>query len=178
MRPVTIARNYAEALFTLGEQSGRTQLYADLLDAVANAVAAAPQVEAVLMSPRVTKAKKGRILAEALPDAPREFVLFLQAVVKRGRQRLFGVIATEYLALLDVKLSRVRAHVTLARPASEAVRKKIAQSLTTAVGKQVLPEFDVNPALLAGVIVRVGDRVFDGSVRRKMARLRRQLLSR
>lgn len=178
MRPVTIAKNYAEALFALGEKDGRTQQYADLIDAVGNAIAAAPRVEAVLMSPRVTKTQKGRILADALPDAPREFVLFLQAVVKRGRQRLFGLMASEYLALLDVSLSRVRAHVTVARPADEALRKKIGQALTAAVGKEVLPEFEVNPGILGGVIVRMGDRVYDGSIRRKVARLRRQLLSR
>ena len=82
MRSETIARNYAEALFALGEKGGRTAEYADLLDAVAHGIAAAPRVEAVLMSPRVTKAQKAALLAAALTGAPREFVLFLQAVVQ------------------------------------------------------------------------------------------------
>ena len=178
MRPVTIARNYAEALFQLGEQSGHTGLYADLLDAVAHAVGTTPRIEAVLMSPRITKTEKSRILAKALPDAPRDFVLFLQAVVKRGRQRLFGDMAAEYLKLVDIKLDRVRAKVTVARAVDEKLRKKIAEDLTKAIGKQVLPDFDVEPAILGGVIVRVGDRVYDGSVRRRLVRLRRQLLAR
>jgi F-type H+-transporting ATPase subunit delta len=178
LRPVTIARNYAEALFQLGEQSGHTALYADLLDAVAHAVGTTPRIEAVLMSPRITKAEKARILAKALPDAPRDFVLFLQAVVRRGRQRLFGPMASEYLALVDIKLDRVRAKVTVSRAVDEKLRKKIAQDLTKAIGKQVLPDFEVEPAILGGVIVRVGDRVYDGSVRRRLVRLRRQLLSR
>jgi F0F1-type ATP synthase delta subunit len=55
VRPSTIARNYAEALFELGEKSGQTELYADLLDAVAAAIEVEPTVHAVLMSPRVTK---------------------------------------------------------------------------------------------------------------------------
>ena len=50
-----------------------------------------------------------------MKDAPREFVLFLQAVVKRGRHRILREIAHEYLVLLDQKLERVRAGVTLAR---------------------------------------------------------------
>lgn len=178
MRPVTIARNYAEALFVLGEKSGRTAEYADLLDAVASAIVGVPVIEAVLMSPRVTKAEKSRILAAALPKAPREFVLFLQAVVKRGRQRLFGLIASEYLDLLDISLDRVRATVTIARAADSKLQKQIAQRLTAAIGKEVLPLFHVDKAILGGVIVRVGDRVFDGSVRRRMSRLRRQLLAR
>ena len=136
MRSTTIARNYAEALFELGEGSGQTSLYAELIDAVAGAVETTPQVQAVLMSPRVPKAEKSRMLAAALKDAPREFVLFLQAVVKRGRQQLLREIATEYLGLVDIKLNRLRAGVTLARPADE----KMQQSLQEALGKQLRKE--------------------------------------
>lgn len=178
MRPVTIARNYAEALFALGEKSGRIQLYADLIDAVAHGVAAAPKVEAVLMSPRVTKAEKAKLFAEALKDTPREFVLFLQGVIKRGRQGLFGDIAQQFHALHDLKLNRVRASVTVAHPADEALRARIAAQLTAVMGREVLPHFTEDPAILGGVVVRVGDRVFDGSVRRKMTMLRRSLLAR
>jgi F-type H+-transporting ATPase subunit delta len=178
LRFETIARNYAEALFALGEKSGRTAEYADLLDAVAHGIAAAPTVGAVLMSPRVTKAQKSGLLAAALEGAPREFVLFLQAVVRRGRQNLFGQIAQEYQGLLDVKLNRVRAAVTVARPADAALRKRIAEQLSQVIGKQVLPHFHEDPGLLGGIVVRVGDRVFDGSIRRRMTMLRRALLAR
>ena len=178
MRAETIARNYAEALFGLGEKSGRTAEYAELLDAVAHGIAAAPTVEAVLMSPRVTKAQKSALLASALPGTPREFVLFLQAVVKRGRQGLFTQMVQAYQDLLDIKLDRVRAAVTVARPVDEALRRKITQRLIQVVGKEVLPHFLEDPALLGGIMVRVGDRIFDGSVRRRMTVLRRALLAR
>lgn len=178
MRPVTIARNYAEALFALGEKSGRIQEYADLIDAVAHGVAAAPTVQAVLMSPRVTKAEKARLFADALAGAPGEFVRFLQAVIRRGRQGLFTDIAQQFHALHDLKLNRVRAAVTVAHPVDEALRKRIADQLTAVMGRQVLPHFTEDPAILGGVVVKVGDRVFDGSVRRKMTMLRRSLLAR
>ena len=174
----TIARNYAEALFALGERGGRAAEYADLLDAVAHGIAAAPTVGMVLMSPRVTKAQKSALLAAALKNAPREFVLFLQAVVRRGRQGLFGEMAHEYQGLLDLKLNRVRAAVTVARPVDEALRKRIGERLSQVVGKKVLPHFHEDPALLGGIVVRVGDRVFDGSIRRRMTVLRRTLLAR
>ena len=178
MRSETIARNYAEALFDLGEKGGRAQEYAELMDAVAQGIAAAPKVQAVLMSPRITKPKKSALLAAALGTAPREFVLFLQAVVKRGRQGLFGEIAQEYAGLLDIKLNRVRAAVTTARPADETMRKVIGAQLSQVMGKEVLAHFHDDAEILGGVIVRVGDRVFDGSVRRKMTVLRRTLLAR
>ena len=177
MRPTTIARNYAEALFELGEQSGRTTEYAQLIDAVAGAIEMAPEVQVLLISPRVPKAAKSRLLAAALPNAPKEFVRFLQAVVQRGRQGLFREIAQEYATLVDVKFNRVRAGVTLAREPDEALRETIRKALTESFGKEVLPSFTADPAILGGTIVRVGERIYDGSVRRRMARLRRQLLS-
>lgn len=178
MRSVTIARNYAEALFELGERSGQTLRYAELIDAVAGAVEASPEVQAVLMSPRVPKAAKGRLLAGALKDAPREFVLFLQALVKRGRQQLLWEIAGEYLTLLDIKLNRVRAGVTLARPVDETLRRTLAEALSRQLGKEVLPSFVVDPEILGGTIVRIGEQIHDGSIRRRLTKLRRQLLAR
>ena len=178
MRDETIARNYAEALFELGERSGQTQRYADLIDAVAAAVETTPQVQAVLMSPRVPKSEKSRLLGAALKDVPREFVLYLQALIKRGRQKLLGEIAAEYHTLLDVKFNRVRAGVTLARPADESLKKTIQDRLSQQLGKEVLASFSVDPEILGGTVVRVGERIHDGSTRRRMTRLRRQLLSR
>jgi len=175
----SIARNYAEALFELAHRGqDRVEQFADLLDAVAHGIAASPRVQAVLMSPRVTKAAKAALLERALKDAPRDFVRFLTAVVKRGRQGLFSEMAHAYQGLVDIKLNRVRAQVTLSRPADAALRKKIAARLTEVVGKEVLPHYTEDPALLGGIIVRVGDRVFDGSIRRRMTLLRRALLTR
>lgn len=178
MRTETVARNYAEALFELGERSGHVEFYADLLDAVAAAVEQAPRVEAILMSPRVPKAEKARILGSALREAPREFVLFLQALVRRGRQQILRPIAVEYMNLLDLKLDRVRAGVTLARNPDEKLKRVIQDALSRQLGKQVIPAFSVDPEIMGGTIVRVGERVLDGSLRRRMTKLRRQLLSR
>jgi F-type H+-transporting ATPase subunit delta len=178
LRAETIARNYAEALFDLGERSGQTQRYADLIDAVAAAVETTPQVQSVLMSPRVPKSEKSRILGAALKDVPREFVLFLQALVKRGRQQLLREIAAEYHTLLDVKFNRVRAGVTLARPADDSLKQSILERLSQQLGKEVLASFSVDPEILGGTVVRVGERIHDGSIRRRMTRLRRQLVSR
>jgi F-type H+-transporting ATPase subunit delta len=150
----TVARNYAEVLFDIAGRSGQPERYADLIDAVAAAVDTIPRVQAVLMSPRIPKSEKARFLGAALKDTPREFVLWLQALVKRGRQGILREVASEYLALVDEKMNRVRASVTLARQ----------------------PDDLVDPEILGGAIIRVRDRVLDGSVRRRMTKLRRQLL--
>jgi F-type H+-transporting ATPase subunit delta len=177
VRATTIARNYAEALFEIGESGGHTERFADLIDAVAGAVETTPEAQAVLMSPRVPKAEKARLLSTALKGSPREFVLFLQALVKRGRQRLLREIATEYQALLDLKHNRVRAGVTLARPADPSLQKVIQAALSRQLGKEVLAAFHVDPEILGGTVVRIGERIHDGSVRRRMTKLRRQLIT-
>lgn len=178
MRTETVARNYAEALFELGQRAGSPERYADLIDAVAAAVETTPRVQAVLMSPRVPKSEKARILASAMKDAPRDFGLFLQALVKRGRHRLLREIAHEYLELLDEKLDRVRAGVTLARSPDEKLQRTIQEALSRQLKKQVIAAYSVDPEILGGAIIRVGERVLDGSVRRRATRLRRQLLAR
>jgi F-type H+-transporting ATPase subunit delta len=178
LRTETIARNYAEALFELGKESGQAEQYADLLDAVAAAIETTPQVQAALMSPRVPKSEKARFLGEALQSAPREFVLWLQAVVKRGRQGILREIATQYLALLDAQMNRVRASVTLAREPDKKLRQVIEEKLGRQLKKQVIAAYLIDPEILGGAIVRVEDRVLDGSVRRRMTKLRRHLLRR
>jgi F-type H+-transporting ATPase subunit delta len=177
VRETTIARNYAEAVFELGERSGNTDRYAELLDAVAGAVETTPEVQGVLMSPRVPKAEKIRLLGAALKGAPREFVLFLQALLKRGRQRLLREISTEYQTLLDIKHNRIRAGVTLARPADPALHREIQETLSRELGKEVIAAFHSDPEILGGTVVRIGERIHDGSVRRRMTKLRRQLLT-
>ena len=172
MKSITVARNYAEALFAVGDSFG------ELIDAVAGAARADSRIEAMLASPRVSKGVKARILERALKgEAPVEFVRFLQAVVRRGRQALFGEIAQEYLVLLDRKFNRVHAGVTLARDVDARTEKEIVTRLTKALGREVRAHFRTDRAIVGGVVVRVGDRILDGSVRRRLMSLKRRMLT-
>ncbi len=177
MRGPTVARNYAEALFVAGEHAGQTERFAVLLEAVAGAVEADERVRVVLDSPRVPKATKQRVLAAALRNrAPEPFIRFLGAVVRRGRQGLIPGINVAYHALLDEKLQRVHAGVVLARKPDRGLLTEIARRLSAAVRKEVILHAREDPRIMGGVIVRIGDRVMDGSVRHKMLQLRKQML--
>jgi F-type H+-transporting ATPase subunit delta len=180
VKSVTVARNYAEALLAAAEAAGgeAVERYGRLLDAVAGAVQADERIAVVLESPRVAKATKAALLARALGGAAApEFVRFLQAVVRRGRQGLLAEIAQQYLELVDLKLNRVHAGVVLAREPDERLEREIVARLVAAIGKDVRAHFRVDRGILGGVVVRVGDRIFDGSLRRKLATLRRRLLA-
>jgi F-type H+-transporting ATPase subunit delta len=177
VREPTIARNYAEALFELGEKSDQVENFAHLMEVMAGVVEADDRIRVVLESPRVPKDQKRELLANALEGrAPQEFVRFLGAIVKRGRQGIIGAIAKEYLELVDIKFNRVHASVTVAREPDAALQTEIKERLTAVLDKEVIPHFRHEPGILGGVIIRVGDRVMDGSLRRKMLRLRKSML--
>ena len=175
-----VALNYAEALFELGQKADQLEEFGRLLDATTLAIDSSTAVQSVLMNPKVTKAAKADLLARAVASigAPRAFALYLAAVVKRGRQSSLRAVAATYHELLDAHFGRVRAHVTVARAPDDTLAAALAASLSKNLGKQVVPSFTVDPEILGGAIVRLGDRVHDGSLRRRFLRLRRHLLSR
>lgn len=180
MKPATIARNYAEALIAVAEGLGKAQVerFGQLLDAVAGAVQADERIAVTLESPRVPKAVKAGLLADALSDvAPPEFVRFLQAVVRRGRQGLLQEMSNEYQRLVDIREDRVHTGVTLAVEPDAKLRQQVIAKLEAALGKEVRAHFRTDPRILGGVVVRVGDRVYDGTLRRRMNVLRRQMLT-
>lgn len=179
MSVLVVARNYAEALVTAAERQGgkAVEEYGLLLDAIAGAIAAEPKVHAVLMSPRVTKAAKRDLLARGLKGvAPAPLVKFLAGVVQRGRQGMLKEISAAYQDQVDVKLNRVHAGVTTAHAVDEKLSGAIAARLGEAVGKTVVPHFRTDASLLGGIVVRIGDRVFDGSLKRRLTILRHRLL--
>jgi F-type H+-transporting ATPase subunit delta len=131
-----------------------------------------------LESPRVSAAEKNRILGRAFDGqlAPL-FVRYLQALVSHRRQMLLPVIAREYHDLVDQVEGRLHANVTVAQEPGDRERRSISKELSRAYGKEVVPHFSVNPAILGGVVVRVGDTVLDGSVRRRLTSLRSRMLA-
>ena len=177
MRQHTIARNYAEAFLALARKANDTAGWGSMLQQVADAVSQDANLRHFLESPRVSAAAKNAVLGKAFADrTPRLFLRFLQQLVQNRRQMLVGEIATEYFALLDEVEGRVHAQVTLARPADEAQLAVIARELSRVLGKQVVPHASVNPAIIGGLVVKVGDSVMDGSVRRRLSLLRDRLV--
>ncbi|HEX4470068.1 MAG TPA: F0F1 ATP synthase subunit delta [Gemmatimonadaceae bacterium] len=178
MRDTTIARNYAETLLELARRAGDLRGWGQAVDEVADAMQNDRTLRLFLESPRVSAAQKNRILGRAFEgQLPQLFVRYLQALVNHRRQMLLPQIAREYHDLVDQVEGRIRASVTVAREPADRERSTIAKQLSRAYGKEVMPHFIVNPAILGGVVVRVGDTVLDGSVRRRLASLRSRMLA-
>ncbi len=178
MREPTIARNYAEALLALAGKAGDIEGWGRMLQDVAAMVRDDRAVRRFLDNPRLSADEKCTVLRQALQDRmPRLFVRFLESVIKNRRQSLIPAIGTEYAMLLDERLGRVAAELTLARAPQAGEVEAITAALATSVGKPVVATVRVNPEILGGVIVRIGDTLRDGSVRRRLAALRGALVA-
>jgi F-type H+-transporting ATPase subunit delta len=176
MRETTIARNYAEALLALARKADDLDGWGESINGVAAAMESDTRLRNFLAAPQISGAVKSELLGKAFADRlPRLMVRFLQKLVQNRRQMLIPHIAVEYGNLVDEAEGRVHAQVTVAKEASEADRKVIARELSRAFARTVVPHVTVNPAILGGVVVRVGDRVMDGSVRKRLTTLRNRV---
>jgi F-type H+-transporting ATPase subunit delta len=172
----SVARNYAEALLTLARKAEDPSGWGAMLRQIANAMNGDLTLYRFLESPRIAADQKATVLTKALGDrVPRLFLRFLHQLVKNRRQMLIPTVANEYETLLDASLGIVHARVTVARETADDERDAIATRLSAIVGKTVVPHLSIDPEILGGVVVRIGDTVMDGSLRRKLALLRRRM---
>ena len=176
MRDESIARNYAETLLSLAKKAGDVDGWGVTMLGVADAFNTDPSLRNFLGSPKVSPAQKSEVLSRALSDrVPSLFLRFLQILVTKRRQMLVPAISNEYQNLLDREHGRVHATVTVARETSEEERKRIAAQLTKALGREVVAHLAVDPRIIGGVVVRYGDTVMDGSVRKRLATLKSRM---
>ena len=179
MRQSTIARNYAETLLELSRRAKDLRGWGTLIQGVADAMRRDETLRAFLETPRVSASAKNGVLRKALADrAPSRFVRFVESVVTHRRQMLIPEMAKEYQDLVDRAENRMHADVTMASEPDDKTRKLIADRLSEVFDKIVVPHVTVDARILGGVVVRVGDTVMDGSVRRKLGALRHRMLTR
>jgi F-type H+-transporting ATPase subunit delta len=177
VRDETVARSYAETLFALAERHEGIELFGDGIETVAGLLEENPSFRLFLETPRIADAAKKAVIRKAFgTKLPRSLVSFLLITVDKRRQRLLRDIAREYRALLDDHAGRVHVEVGVARPLDDATLEMLTRRLTALLGKQAIPHLRVKPELLGGVVIRTGDTIYDGSVRRSLERMRRQLL--
>ncbi|HHQ42768.1 MAG TPA: F0F1 ATP synthase subunit delta [Chromatiales bacterium] len=170
-----IARPYARAAFAVAQAHGEVESWSRLL-AFAAAAVRDPTLRAVLDSPRLTRARAAelmeRVCADVLTPRGRNF---LRLLAERRRLALLPEIAERFERLRAEAEGTVRAEVVSARPLDEAARARLAEALARRLGRRVELETRVDPALLAGAVVRAGDVVIDGSARARLRRLAERL---
>lgn len=178
MSRAAVGRNYAGALFELAEREDATGRYGELLEAVAALYRDEPDFRLFLDTPRVSLEEKGEAIRAALgAEAPEHLVRFLLVVLEKRRQRSIPEIASAYGDLLDEEAGRVHAAVSLPFEPDDGLRDEVVRGLEKVLGRTVVAHFREEPDLIGGLRVRVGDRVMDGSLRRRLDDLRKELVA-
>ncbi|MEK9659887.1 MAG: F0F1 ATP synthase subunit delta [Chloroflexota bacterium] len=171
MAKAPIARRYAQALFSLASEHGKQEAWAEALARLEQA-ASEPTVALYFAEPRIGAQAKAQAVAQMAAGEDALLANFLGLLAERRAMGALGAIRREYRGLLDESLGRVQATVTTAVALSDAQRARLAQGLSQALGKQVSVDASEEPAIIGGLVVRVGDQVIDGSVRTRLAALR------
>jgi len=167
----TVARPYAEAAFQAALDKGSLASTDEAL-ALLKAIASDDRVRSVLSDPRVTHQQKKDLFASIagarLDEVSRNLV---RVLVDNRREELIGAIAEEFEGLKREHERVVKARITSAQPLSDAQRAEIVSALERRYGKKVEAELDVDPELLGGARVQVGDQVIHASVRDALAQM-------
>lgn len=173
---ITIARPYAQAIFSLAKDEGDLKGWSEML-ALAATVASDPDMAALIDNPRVDRDQTVEIFLEVcgkrLTDSGRNTI---RVLADNDRLELLPDIAAMYEVERAAAEGTLQAEVTSARALSDAQKKSIATALTKRLGRDVTLECRVDEALIGGAVIRAGDVVIDGSVVGKLDKLSHQLL--
>jgi F-type H+-transporting ATPase subunit delta len=177
VRDDTVAREYAETLFELAGRHEGLDAYGRGVDLVTGLLDQSPDLRLFLETPRIdAEAKKALMRKVFEGEVPPQLMNFLLLTIDKRRQRLLRQIAGQFRALVDEKEGRAHVEITLARPIDDATLDLLTRRLSDLLGVTAVPHVRVRPEILGGVVVRTGDTIYDGSVRRQLDGMRRQLL--
>jgi len=174
----TSATRYAKALLDVAIQESDPARIEQELATIVQAMTTHAELHRVLTSPGTPQAARVSVIKALTARAGAQAPLAKLAVMlaERGRLEVLPEMLIVYRERLLAHRNVVRAIVTSAVPLSPEKRQAIEHRLGSATGKSVQLETTVDPAIIGGVITRIGSTVYDGSVRTQLAKMRQQLV--
>lgn len=174
----TVARRYASALADVVIKHNESQEVQKELTDWVDMINSSETLADVLKNPTIAYKQKSNLL-EALiskSKAGKTTSNFLRVLLKNQRISELEEISVRFAQELDVRSGFVAAQITTARPVSQEQQSALQTKLTAMTGKKVRLDFKTDDALIGGVVTRIGDTVFDGSVRSQLNELKEQLV--
>lgn len=169
-----IARRYAQAYFDLARQARDIPGWRESLGRAVETLAH-PEVNSALRDPRLSQADRVTLLEDLLRDAAAPAKNLARLLVERGRVAVLPLVLERYDGLADRESGVLRAEVVTAVPVSPALEATISQTLSEKLGGEVQTSVRQDPSILGGLVIRIGDRVIDGSVRTRLDQLQAAL---
>ncbi len=176
MSNFTIARRYARALYEEAERTGRLESVDDDVALIRDALEASSELVRFFESPVIPRPKKEAVVQALFAERVQPTTLdFLRLLVEKQREDLFPDVVRAYRELRDAQRGIVEARARAAFPLSEAEQTRLAQALEAMTGVGIRLHVEQDAGLLGGLVVRIGDTVYDGSVRHQLASLRERM---
>jgi F-type H+-transporting ATPase subunit delta len=168
------ARHYARAAFQLAIQEDRLESWLQDISTAASALAD-PGVHALLISPAISEDRKLAAARRALDGAEPMLLNLVLLLIRRRRIALLPEVAAEFERLANEHRGIVLAEMTTAVPLDAKLHQSVVERLSRMLGKKVRLQARVDQSIIAGLVLRVGDTVLDGSVAGRLSSLRRDL---
>jgi F-type H+-transporting ATPase subunit delta len=177
MKDRKLATRYARALLSLLDPA-RAESADQFLDALRRAMLASPETRDLLLDPAVPAAERRRALRGLARQVGQPPVIehFLAAVVDHNRTASLPSIAVVFHEERERRMGIVPAEITTARPLEPAQQARAREALERATGQTVRLSCKVEPGVLGGAVTRIGSKVYDGSLRSQLDRLRERMV--
>jgi F-type H+-transporting ATPase subunit delta len=175
---IALARRYAEALVDAAQNEGGADPILDELAEIRDDILERfPRFAEVLASARVQPPAKDRILREVFEGRASSLVLrFLRVLNRHGRLDILGAVLREARILWDKRNRRIPVRVRTAVPLDEAQLRSLEDRLTRLVDGTPIMSASTDPGLIGGLVVQIGDHLYDASVKSRLAQLRNRLI--
>jgi len=177
VKNLAIARRYAKALLMIGKDDGKTETYKEELNKIAELIHREKELEQALINPLYDVAGRKKVLSAVIDklDLSKVMNSFLQLVFEKGRVGFLDSINDFYQKLADELKGVARASLVSATELSSEAVEKIRVSLSKKTGKDIILETEQDPALIGGIVTRIGDLVLDGSIKAQLLNMRESL---
>lgn len=175
----SVGRRYAKALFELASQANQVEPMGKALNALADTLEGSEELRNVIENPRYLPEAKKQVAAAIAQrlGAPPMLVNTVKMLADRRRLGHLRAIADAYGAKAEAKAGRVRVEVTTATALPDAYYRELEKTLSEVTGRQVSLVRRTDASLIGGVVAKIGDTVFDGSIKNRLGDLRQQLLA-
>ncbi|MCO4761420.1 MAG: F0F1 ATP synthase subunit delta [Myxococcales bacterium] len=174
-----VARRYAQAMVELADADGSHAALRKTFGALTSALLSVPESIALLSDPTVAKSARAKMLSEIMGQLQISGPIanLAKLMLDKGRFAVLADVHASFEEMLDARTGRVTAEVTSAVPLDAAAQDKLVSTLAKRLGKEVVIETSTDPALIGGLVIKVGNTIYDASVKNQLGRLREQLTS-
>lgn len=171
-----VAQRYAQALFDIASEQNLIDRLESDLRGVLETLDASRDLARVLYHPQVPAEVKKSILKEIFAGQVSPVILNFFGVVLDARREFFlKAIAEEYFRMANQTRNIVEVTVTSAVPVSSVQKVNLMNALAKMTGKEIRVHYQEDPEILGGLVIRIGDRIIDASVKRQLERIREQI---